>query len=349
VKKLINSFKRRKELAIITAFLSIVILLSVSPAAATVSDWEFSPQKLVSGDFLNLQGSASPGEKIDVSVNFEKTVPISGGKYEYVLEDVKIPDGFSNSFKVEATGAKNLNVRVKMGIWVTKSSEASGDTAIVSQSNVPPGTYTIKIDGDAGEGVSEVNLKISASQKVEANSNGDFSYSYNTKAVPSGDFEVKVGGITKEITIEPKEISGSSSESSTGSSSTGSPSTGSSSTGSSSTGSPSTGSSSESSTKYSSTGSSSIGSSHTKSASAVDSSSVKTGSSIEPTTPKTLEGKGVSEASNLNSDVKEKDTQKPVNGGDVQSSKSSQSLNMFYLLTGIGVAILFLVLYSIKK
>jgi hypothetical protein len=331
VKKLINSFKRRKELAIITAFLSIVILLSVSPAAATVSDWEFSPQKLVSGDILNLQGSASPGEKIDVSVNFEKTVPISGGKYEYVLEDVKIPDGFSNSFKVEATGAKNLNVRVKMGIWVTKSSEASGDTAIVSQSNVPPGTYTIKIDGDAGEGVSEVNLKISASQKVEANSNGDFSYSYNTKAVPSGDFEVKVGDIKKEITIEPKEISGSSSESSSSDSTSEHSSTGS------------------SSSRSSSLKSSSVKSSSTKSASIIDSSSVKTSSSLEPTTPKTLEGKGTSEASNLNNDAKEKVTQKQIDAEDVQSSTSSQSLDMFYMLIGVGAGILILAMYSIKK
>ncbi len=342
MKKLINSFKSRKELAIITASLSIVILLSVSPAAASVSDWEFSPQKLVSGDILNLKGTASPGEKIDVSVNFEKTVPISGGKYEYVLEDVKIPNGFSNSFKVEATGARNLNVRVKMGIWMTKSSGASGDTAIVSQSNVPPGTYTIKIDGDAGEGISEVNLKITASQEIEADSNGDFSYSYNTKAIPSGDFEVKVGGITKEITIEPKEISGSTSgSSSTGSSSTGSSSTGSSSTGSSSTGSSSIGSSS--------TGSSSIGSSSTKSALVVNSSSVKTGSSIEPTTPKTLEGKGASGASNLNNDAKEKDTQKQLYGEDVQSSKSSPFVDIFYLLTGIGAGILILIMYSIKK
>ena len=139
----------------------------------------------------------SPGEKIDVFVNFEKTVPVSGGKFEYVLEDVKIPEGFNNCFTVEAIGAKNLNVRVKMIIWLTKSSEASGNTAIVSQSRVPPGTYTIKIDGDAGEGVSEVNLKIKASQGIEADSNGNFSYSYNTKSIPPGDFEINVGGITK--------------------------------------------------------------------------------------------------------------------------------------------------------
>ncbi|RPJ76660.1 MAG: hypothetical protein EHM20_07170, partial [Alphaproteobacteria bacterium] len=156
MKKLINSFKRQKDLVFITVSLSILVLLSIFPAAASVSDWEFSPQKLVSGDTLIIKGNTSPGEKIDACVNFEKTVPVSEGKFEYLLEDVKIPEGFNNCFTVEAIGATNLNVRVKMLIWVTKSSEASGNTAIVSQSAVPPGTYTIKIDGNAGDGVSEV-------------------------------------------------------------------------------------------------------------------------------------------------------------------------------------------------
>ena len=116
MKKLINSFKRRKQLTFITTSLLIMVLLSISPAAAFVSNWDFSPQNPVLGDTLNVKGSASPGEKVDVFVNFEKTVPVSGGKFEYVLEDVKIPEGFNNLFKVEASGAKNLNVRVKMVI-----------------------------------------------------------------------------------------------------------------------------------------------------------------------------------------------------------------------------------------
>ena len=208
MKKLINSFKRRKEIAIITASLSILILLSVSSAAASVSGWEFFPQKLVSGDTVYIKGNASPGEKIDIFANFEKTVPVSEGKFEYILEDVKIPEGSNNCFAVDAKGVKNLNVRAKMLIWLTKSSEASGNTAIVSQSRVPPGTYTIKI-GDAGEGVSEVNLRITASQRIGADSNGNFCYSYNTTAIPPGNFKINVGGITKEINVQPKETSGS--------------------------------------------------------------------------------------------------------------------------------------------
>ncbi|WP_269848898.1 hypothetical protein [Methanosarcina horonobensis] len=111
---------------------------------------------------------------------------------------MEIPEGFKNRFTVQASEARNLNVRVKMLIWITKSSEASGNTATVTQSSVPPGTYQIKMDGDAKGETSTVNLKITAVQQIKADSDGDFSYSYNTKAVPPGDFEIRVGGITKK-------------------------------------------------------------------------------------------------------------------------------------------------------
>ena len=44
-----------------------------------------------------------------------------------------------------------------------------------------------------------------AFEKIKANSNGIFSYSYNTTAVPPGNFKVKVGDITREITLRPNE------------------------------------------------------------------------------------------------------------------------------------------------
>ncbi|WP_052727836.1 PKD domain-containing protein [Methanosarcina vacuolata] len=168
-------------------------------------NWEFSPQEPVCGDIININGSASPEDKINAFVTFEKNVSVSEGEYEYSLQNVTIVKGLGNSFTVEARGVNNLNVRAKKVGWLSKSANASGDTAIVSRSDVPTGTYQIMIDGDAKEGVSEVDLKITASQTIQADSNGNFSYSYNTTAIPPGNFEVKVGDVTKEITLRSKE------------------------------------------------------------------------------------------------------------------------------------------------
>lgn len=204
MQKFIHPPKKRKTSAFMIISLSVLILalMIISPAAAAVSSWDLSPESPVLGDTLRIKGSASPEEEIEVQVTFEKAAPVSGGEYEYILEGVKIPEGFKNRFTVQASGASNLNVRVKMLIWVTKSSEASGNTATVTQSSVPPGTYQIKMDGDAKGGASTVNLKITAVQQIKADSDGDFSYSYNTKAVPPGDFEISVGGVKKKVTIQ---------------------------------------------------------------------------------------------------------------------------------------------------
>jgi len=204
VQKFIHPHRRKKPaFMLISLSVLILALLTISPAAAVVSSWDLSPENPVLGDTLRIKGSASPEEEIEVQVTFEKAAPVSGGEYEYILEGVKIPEGFKNRFMVRASGASDLNVRVKMLIWVTKSSEASGNTATVTQSCVPPGTYQIKMDGNA-RGASTVNLKITAVQQIKADSNGDFSYSYNTKAVPPGDFDISVGGVEKKITIQQK-------------------------------------------------------------------------------------------------------------------------------------------------
>ena len=198
-----NSRKRQAGLTALLSIFSIFVLalLTVSPAGAAVSTWEISPENPGVGDTLRIKGTASPGEEIDVTVTFEQKAPVSGGKYEYILEGVEIPDGFDNSFTVRASGVEDLNVRVKILIWITISSEASGGDATVSQSGVPPGTYMIRIDGNAKSGASTTDLKITARQRIKADSEGDFSYSYNTKAVPPGDFEIKVGSSTKTISL----------------------------------------------------------------------------------------------------------------------------------------------------
>ncbi len=303
---------RNEKLAFISTSLLLLALLLIFPVAASVSDWEYSPQEPFSGDILSIKGTASPDEKIDAFVTFEKTVPVSGGEFEYILEDVKIPDGFNNVFKVEANGAENLNVRVKMVVWVTKSSEASGNTAIVSQSSVPPGTYRIKIDGDAREGVSNVNLKITAFQEIEADSDGEFSYSYSTKAIPSGDFELKVGGMTKIVTIKSEETSGSISDSS-------------------------------SNDPFSTDTSS-------KDTSSKDTSVADPLSPVKQTTSETVNEKGVSESSNSDEKLVREDNQTKLSGKTAPVSESHKTfIEKFYLLAGMGMGLLILILYSRRK
>jgi hypothetical protein len=345
VYNLTNFINKRRKLFFMVTSLSILILLLISPVSASVYSWDFSPQEPVCGDIISIKGSASPEENVDVFVTFEKNVPVSSGKFEYILEDVKIPGGLNNRFTVEARGAKNLNVRVKMIIWVTKHSEASGNAATVSQSNVPPGTYIIKIDGDAAEGTSNVDLRITAFQGMKADSKGDFSYSYNTKAVPSGDFEIQVGDITKKETIQPvgnSDLTSHSSSVSLSSTKTGS----SSSKENKSALSPNSDSTSDSS-------SSSLSSAKTGSSSSKENESALLTENMtfrEPAASATLEEKNDTKILTPDKDLEEKKIQAHPSEKSIQKSELFTSfMDKFYLLIGVVVAILVLILYSRRK
>jgi hypothetical protein len=183
--------------------LSVFLFVIISPGAAASSNWELTPQNPVVGDIMKISGTGFEGDTAKVLVTFEKDVTVQDGEYEYTLEDVVIPSGFDNSFTVKAEGADDLNVRAKMLLWLTKSAEAKDGTATVSQTHVPGGTYEIRIDGKASS--SEVKLKITAMQEVEVESDGSLSYLYSTKSIPGGNFEVNIGGITKQIELQSAE------------------------------------------------------------------------------------------------------------------------------------------------
>ena len=183
-------------------YLSLFIFLIVIPGGATANSWKLVPENPVVGDTIEIRGTNFTGETADVLVSFEKNVQVSEGRYEYLLENVEIPPGFKNLFSVQATGADDLNVRVKMILWISRNAEAKEGIASISQSAVPPGTYRIRIDGKSNS--SEVKLKITGLQRVKVDS-GNFSYKYNTKSIPSGSFEIKAGNITKQITLKPAE------------------------------------------------------------------------------------------------------------------------------------------------
>ena len=55
------------------------------------------------------------------------------------------------------------------------------------------GKKNVKVEGDAAEGATSVDLKISTSIKVNADSNGDFSLDLDTEGVPEGIFWITAG------------------------------------------------------------------------------------------------------------------------------------------------------------
>ncbi|AKB59099.1 hypothetical protein [Methanosarcina barkeri] len=194
---------KNKESLKLLFLLSVFLFLILSPGAAASSNWELNPQNPAAGDIIEIKGTGFEGDTAKAQVSFEKDVEVQDGEYEYLLEDVVIPSSSYNSFTVQAEGVEDLNVRAKMLLWITKSGEAKDGTATVTQTNVPAGTYEIRIDGKASG--SNVKLKITATQEIEVDSDGSISYLYSTKSIPAGDFEVNVGDTAKQVELQSEE------------------------------------------------------------------------------------------------------------------------------------------------
>ena len=197
----IQNRRNRKKLKLLFCLLILLCLIPF-PGNAATNGWELLPENPVVGDTLEIRGTDFAGETADVWVSFEKDVQASDGTYAYLLEDVRIPPGFNNRFTVQAKGVDDLNVRVKMILWITITGKAKEGNATVSQAGVPPGTYKIRIDGKSN--ASDVKLRITGLQQVKVDS-GNFSYKYDTKSIPPGNFEVKIGDVTKQVTLQPAE------------------------------------------------------------------------------------------------------------------------------------------------
>ena len=179
----------------------IIFLISITSASAAVTELQISPNSPVVGDTITISGVASSaGESINTEVSFTKSVAESGGFYSYNIDGVEIPPG-SNSFTVTAIGVDNLNIDIKMSIWLSRSISASGGTATLKESNLSAGTYDVQIYGRPASGVSTVSLQITATQIIVAESDGNFEYYYATNALPVGDFELIVGGVGRTITL----------------------------------------------------------------------------------------------------------------------------------------------------
>ena len=176
---------------LVTIFVSIFISLGLS--------FELSPSSIKPGQEIVLTGITKPGSQLSFQSSFTMNLPVTAGKYEYEAT-VEIPQK-PNRFTVTVRNVQDFNAGVKIGIWITKGFKASGGTARISQKDVPPGRYSLKMFGTAISGSTEIPVTVEAETEVKADSAGKYNLAIDTSGVPAGDYRIAGAGDARVIRL----------------------------------------------------------------------------------------------------------------------------------------------------
>ena len=145
------------------------------------------------------------------------------GGYSYTLPGISIP-GKPNDFTVTASGVKDLNIGLKKlqgsymnsttvwkdkytRVWITSQIHANKNgVAITTSDLLSPGSYDVKIFGDAANNTTQVNLTMSLVKKIVVN--GRFNLSINTTGFPSGNYSIAAKALNGTFRLDEIKLEG---------------------------------------------------------------------------------------------------------------------------------------------
>jgi hypothetical protein len=180
-------------------FLGVLFLtLMASPFVMLSNDFTITPSNPVVGNPVIIKGTAAPNTLVTVQVCYEQSLPVLNGAYQFVLRGIVIPTG-SNSITVKTTNVKSMSVGLKQRIWTTITAKVVNGVSTLTQNNISPGTYDAIIYGNSG--ASSIQLSVTASKTLTADSKGDYTYVYNSAGMPKGKYTVKVGNVSKSFVL----------------------------------------------------------------------------------------------------------------------------------------------------
>lgn len=160
---------------------------------------------------VTIAGKAAPDERLRFAASFQMQLPVEAGQYQYETS-IAVPQK-PNRFTVKVQNVQDLNAGVKMGIWLTRHFEASGGVAALSQADVPPGRYNLKVFGQALTGRTSVPVNVRVETEVKADRTGEYSLTIDTNGIPRGEYNIQGAGQTKTLKVGESKPSPASSQS----------------------------------------------------------------------------------------------------------------------------------------
>jgi hypothetical protein len=191
--------KQVKEVTV--AFVIIISLLMLVPAISGAKQ----DVQIISGspgDDITFHGVGTPNSDVKLTVTTTVAVDSGGsgqsGKRNYYIElnNIAINSG-SNSFSISVYPVESATITGTAyslgGLSLSRDLKVSGESASISQKNIPAGKYKVVLSGDTN--AAKVHLDVTASSTVHVGSDGKYSYYVDTQGMPEGKYTIQQGGI----------------------------------------------------------------------------------------------------------------------------------------------------------
>jgi hypothetical protein len=175
------------------------LVLMASPFVMMSNDFTITPSNPVVGDSVTIKGTAVPNSQVTVQVLYEQSLPVHNGAYQLALKGIFVPTP-SNSITIKTTNVQSMSVGLKQRMWITLTSKVVNGVSTLTQNNIGPGTYDATIYGKSE--ASSVQLSVTSSETLTADSKGNYLFVYNSSGMPKGKYTVKVGSVSKSFILK---------------------------------------------------------------------------------------------------------------------------------------------------
>jgi hypothetical protein len=166
-----------------------------------VKEIEITPPNPRPGDLIKIIIKGACEERVPVEINYEETVPVVDKAFIVQINKVQVPWS-KNILFIEAKNVATLNVAAKFLLWIYKKVEVVYGAAQYTLRDVPKGTYSVKLNGTAPQGTSEVTIKITAFSELQLDEAGNCVYTFRPNPVQGGNLAVKCREIEKCVEIK---------------------------------------------------------------------------------------------------------------------------------------------------
>jgi hypothetical protein len=166
-----------------------------------VKEVEITPPKPKPGDPIAIIVRDDRQQRVPIELNYEQTVPVRGDAFEMQMDKINVPWP-KNRLTIEAMNIATLNVAAKFLLWINKRVDVVNGSGKYTLTDVPKGTYTVKLNGTTPRGTPNVTIKITAYSELPLDGTGCGVYTLQTTHENTGNIAVKCQDVEKHVEIK---------------------------------------------------------------------------------------------------------------------------------------------------